>query len=94
MADENKTKVKEVKTENAEKPKKPKKKVQNKFGAMLFDIWTTSRKYSRKNEEAYRKKAEEDAEKGKKQGWSSTEKLYLIIIVAGLIAILIKYVIL
>ncbi len=76
---------------------KKKKVVRNKGRDMLADYYKTNKQYTAENEEAIRKKeasSETEAkadEKGKGRPFSANEKLYVIIIVLGLIGIGIRY---
>lgn len=64
---------------------KEKKKVRNKTRDMLADYYRTNKEYSEENKQRQQ-------EEGKK-GWSGTEKLYLIVIILGVIGIFLRYVV-
>lgn len=74
-----------------EKKTKKKKQVRNKARDMIADYYTTNRDYDREN----RRRQEEGGVKTKGlKNLRSNEKVYIAIIILGLIGILIKYVIL
>ncbi len=82
---------KEIKDKTENKGKQ-KKKVRNKGRDILGDYYKVNKKYGEENREAYEKQEEEKGEtKGKKKPFNSTERLYIIVIVLGLIGIGIKY---
>lgn len=59
------------------------KKVRNKFKDFIWDYYLTNRQIGRQNDEYNR---EHPAE-----GWSTSAKVYLVIIALGLIGIIVKY---
>ena len=67
-----------------------KKKTRNRFRDTFTDYYRTNRQISKEYEESWR----EDEKQGKKAAWSGAEKLYLGIILVGVVLIVIKYVIL
>lgn len=71
--------------------RKKKKQVRNKARDVIGDYYKTNNQYTRENRE--RQKTEGERQKGFKN-WSSTEKLYMIIIVLGAIGIFVRYVVL
>lgn len=66
---------------------KEKRKVRNKARDVFTDYYKSNRQY---DEENRRRQAEQE----KTSSWSGTEKLYLAVIIAGIVGIVIKYVIL
>lgn len=67
-----------------------KRKVRNRARDVIGDYYKTNTQYARENRE--RQKEQEKKEKGLKN-WSPTEKLYLVVIILGLIGIFIRYVV-
>lgn len=65
---------------------KGKKKTRNKARDIFTDYYKTNREYDKEN----RRRQEEEG----KKPWSGTEKLYLAVIVIGIVAIAVKYLIL
>ncbi|MFV0517681.1 MAG: hypothetical protein ACK5MV_09845 [Aminipila sp.] len=59
------------------------KKVRNKFKELIWDYYLTNREIEKQNDQ-YNKDNPE-------KGWNKNAKLYLGVIVIGIIAILIKY---
>lgn len=73
---------------------KPKKQVRNKGRDVFVDYYKTNREYSKENEARYEEERRRAEASGKRRGWSYTEKLYLGVIIVGLILIAVKYFIL
>lgn len=71
--------------------KREKKKVRNKTKDMLADYYKTNKAYSEENR---RRQQEEGVSTKGLRNLNSTEKIYIAIIVLGLIGIVVKYVIL
>lgn len=59
------------------------KKVRNKFRDIIWDYYKTNREITRQNDEYNRQNPD--------PGWTPTAKLYLAIIIVGIIAIIVKY---
>ncbi len=59
------------------------KKVRNKFKEFIWDYYLTNREISKKYEQ-YNKQ-------NPQKGWNLNAKLYLVIIILGIIGIIIKY---
>ncbi len=76
-----------------EQKKTKKRKVRNKARDALSDYYISNRYTERENRKLQEEQAREKREKGEKQGWSSNEKIYLAVIIIGLIGIFIRYVI-
>lgn len=70
--------------------KREKKKVRNKTKDMLADYYKTNKAYSEENR---RRQQEEGVSTKGLRNLNSTEKIYIAIIVLGLIGIVVKYVI-
>ena len=66
-----------------------KKKVRNKARDVLGDYWKSNRAAEKANEEARKKAGTEN-----KKEWTMGEKAMLIIIIAGAVGILIRYLVL
>ena len=62
------------------------KQSKNKFKEMIWDYYKTNREISKQSDEYYKNNP--------KQGWNTSAKVYLAIIVLGGVGILFKYVIL
>lgn len=76
-----------VKLSEDKKMKKTEKQIaRNKARDIIGDYYMTNRKYTAENEE--RGKNE-----GLGKGWTRTEKIYMTLIVVGLVLIVVKYVI-
>ncbi|MGI6737306.1 MAG: hypothetical protein ACOX41_08345 [Anaerovoracaceae bacterium] len=69
-----------------------KKKVRNKARDVIGDYWRTNRRAERDNEQA---RAAQEREKGSggRAPWSTGERIMLVVIIAGLIGIVLRYVV-
>ncbi len=61
------------------------------FTDFFTDYYKTNREYAKQNEEAVRKQEEREGTKSGKKPFSRTEKIYVVIIVLGLIGIGVRY---